>query len=245
MNNSKLSESKTKVYKVVWATNDLVFVVRRGTTSNKKIARDGEIINQTYTFSREQYRLANCGEKITMDDFFRADGANCLDCPFSGNVNGKAGACYTQKYQQYSGFLSMLRSIGESELTPLTDRKIQQILWFCRGKFTRFGSYGEPSLLPFELVSDMVTVSKNHTGYTHQSTKNWAQPFAAHFMASRHADLQTGWRSFSVIMDNTPLKAVSCPASEEMGFISNCSKCGLCSGTSGKGKVDVKIYDHA
>jgi hypothetical protein len=33
-------------------------------------------------------------------------------------------------------------------------------------------------------------------------------------------------------------------ASKEMGFKTNCAKCGLCSGTEGKGKKDIKILEH-
>ena len=39
-------------------------------------------------------------------------------------------------------------------------------------------------------------------------------------------------------------KAVSCPASKEMDYKSNCAKCGLCSGLLGKGTKDVKILQH-
>jgi len=52
-----------------------------------------------------------------------------------------------------------------------------------------------------------------------------------------------GYRSF--VASPTPIsKFISCPASEEMGFKSNCSKCGLCSGTQGKGKKSVIILEH-
>lgn len=240
--------AKSKTYKVVFADKDNIFVVRRGKTSADKVQKDDTPIIQTYTFSREQYRLANLPTgSITMDQFFAADGPNCMDCPFSANQNkGKAGKCYTHKYMQYSGFLSTLRSIKPEQLTPLTEEKHQLILNMTSGLYCRFGMYGEPSLLPFDLVTDMAAVAVNPTGYTHQSTKPWAQKFAKVFRASTHGKGQAGWVSFSVVnsIDEHP-DAILCPASKEGGEKSHCAKCGLCSGTDGKGKkVDVKIVMH-
>jgi hypothetical protein len=37
---------------------------------------------------------------------------------------------------------------------------------------------------------------------------------------------------------------VNCPASKEQGLKSNCSKCGLCSGTQGKGNKSVYTIEH-
>ena len=73
-------------------------------------------------------------------------------------------------------------------------------------------------------------------------------------MASTHNERQAvsakdnyDYRSFVAL---TELKAsdiiqlVQCPASKESGFKSNCSDCGLCSGTNGKGNKGVKILMH-
>ena len=99
--------------RIVWADKDNIFVIRKGKTSNKKITK-GDALVQTYTFSRKQWELANTQKGFGMKKFFALDSTNCLDCPFSGN-QGKGG-CYTHKFNQYVGFLSMLRSIDESEL---------------------------------------------------------------------------------------------------------------------------------
>ena len=52
-----------------------------------------------------------------------------------------------------------------------------------------------------------------------------------------------GYRSFVVSETQIP-GFVPCPASAEQGFKSNCSKCGLCSGTNGKGTKSVNILEH-
>ena len=81
--------------RVVWTTENNVFVIRKGKTSNDKIS-DGSALVQTYTFSREQYELATTQQGFGMKAFFALDAANCKDCPFSGN-QGKGG-CYTHKF---------------------------------------------------------------------------------------------------------------------------------------------------
>ena len=234
--------------KVIWIDGQNVFVVRKGITSNKKIVdTTREKIVQTYTFSIKQWELANTSEDFQMNDFFALDGSNCLDCPFS--VSSGEGGCYTHKFFQYSGMLKMLRSIKPEELTEMTKEKYREICDMSHNTYVRFGTYGEPSLLPIELVEAMTLLSGRWTGYTHQWEKKWANGFSKFFMASTHNQRQSNkaraidYRSFIATKDGTE-SAVGCPASKEMGFKSNCAKCGLCSGTEGKGNKDIKILEH-
>jgi hypothetical protein len=54
-----------------------------------------------------------------------------------------------------------------------------------------------------------------------------------------------GYRSFVAVKESEiPTTFVHCPASKEMDYASNCSKCGLCSGTNGKGNKSVQILEH-
>jgi hypothetical protein len=163
-----------------------------------------------------------------------------------------SSACYTHKMMQYSGFLSSLRSIGKLhesfDYIPEIDAKIHmQIVGLCENKYVRFGTYGEPSLMPIELVGNIIKGAKSWTGYTHQWRKK--PEYAPYFMASTHTEYEEtvasliGYRSF--VASPIPIaQFISCPASEEMGFKSNCSKCGLCSGTMGKGNKSVIILEH-
>ena len=187
---AKKQARKKAVKRVVFADSKNVYVIRKGKTSNKKIS-DGSELVQTYTFSREQYNLANSGTAFKMADFFALDGSNCLDCIFSGNQRAKNPdlkvKCYTHKIMQYSGMLSMLRSIAPSELTNLSILKERQILSMTFNTYVRFGTYGEPSLLPYQLVKDMARTASNWTGYTHQASKEWAEPYNRYFMGSVHS----------------------------------------------------------
>jgi hypothetical protein len=224
--------------------NGVLHAITFGKTTNKKIADASETIGQSFHFSREQFENAG---KVNMGEFFNLDGDVCLDCP----LKGAKGGCYTHKPMQYMGFLSTLKSIrnGSSwdEIPELDGQMIAKIIKHSRGKYFRFGSYGEPSLLPYGLISAICDVAKSWTGYTHQ----WpSRPeLLAYFMASVHTERMenkarnVGWRSFVA----TPTKIdgfVNCPASAEAGFKSTCSKCGLCSGANGKGKKSIYILEH-
>lgn len=236
--------------KLVFRQNDIIHIIGFGKTSNKKIAMPNEKIVQTYHFSREQFEEAQ--GKTTMRDFFAHDGKVCMDCPFAVSNGAKLSACYTHKMMQYSGFLSQLRSVGKQyksfddipELTPLD---YTDIVLKCARLYVRFGTYGEPSLLPLNLVHRICNVAKSWTGYTHQWRKR--DEYAPYFMASVHSAMEEeiatliGYRSFVVASESHP-QFISCPASAEMGFKSNCSKCGLCSGTKGKGNKSVVILEH-
>jgi hypothetical protein len=117
----------------------------------------------------------------------------------------------------------------------------------AQGKFIRFGTYGEPSLHPIEMIEAMVDVADNWTGYTHQWKRS--EVLSKWFMASTHTldesnvAKEQGYRSY--IATPTPIgEVVNCPASKESGYKSSCSKCGLCSGTEGKGKKSIYILNH-
>ena len=234
--------------RVVFRKLDVVHVFRLGNTSNDKIEADKKRkIVQSYSFSRKQFELIAEGKNEGMKHFFSNADSNCLDCPFN-----EFGKCYTHKFNQYVGFISMLKSIasdfGNFESIPAFSRDIHnKIVNLSKNTYVRFGTYGEPSLHPLQLIKDVIAVAVNHTGYTHQ----WAKKPALGdvFMASTHTAeeekiaRENGFRSF--IATDKPIEgAVNCPASKEAGYKSSCSKCGLCSGVEGKGNKSVYILLH-
>lgn len=233
--------------RLVFRIGDTLQVISKNTTSNDKIEADKKRkIVQTYTFSRKQFELIAEGKNTGMREFFSNADSNCLDCPFN-----EFGKCYTHKFNQYVGFISMLKSIAKQYPTfdelPMYDKIIESTsVDMANGTFVRFGTYGEPSLHPIELIRGMVESAENYTGYTHQWDKMDLGEF---FMASTH-DIEgeriarlKGYRSY--IATETPIDGiVNCPASKESGYKSSCSKCGLCSGTQGKGSTSIYILNH-
>ena len=59
--------------RIAWTEDGLLFVIRKGKTTNAKISDGTKPIVQTYTFDMRQYELANCGRKITPSEFFALD----------------------------------------------------------------------------------------------------------------------------------------------------------------------------
>ena len=114
----------------------------------------------------------------------------------------------------------------------------------------RLGSYGDPALLPIELLDDCIGKAPHWTGYTHQ----WPvvdSVYSKYLMASidgispytRSDAKKLGYRTFRVLGKGDKLEKgeIMCP-NYTHGI--TCSKCGLCSGTSGRGKADIAIPAH-
>lgn len=220
-------------------------VFKLGKTTNEKISAGTSKIVQVYTYSMEQVEyVKNSGGTISYKQFFDLANSNCFDCPFRGYLK-----CYTHKFTQARGFVSSIKSIlAKNEIEQFDQSSFNRIVELCKGRYVRFGTYGEPTVLPLELVEAMVKVSSTHTGYTHQ----WQNKpeFAPYFMASTHSIWQAavasklGYRSFIAtknMLDQSD--AISCPASKEQGYKSTCEKCGLCGGHR-KGKKNIQILEH-
>lgn len=232
--------------RITFRRNNTVQVFRLGTTSNEKISSNKkEKVVQTYTFSKKQFDLIANGGDYSMKNFFSNADTNCLDCPFNS-----FGKCYTHAYSQYSGFLSMLKSIARQyptfESIP-REYDIDALIKMATDRYVRLGTYGEPSLHPLEVIENLIYVSSSWTGYTHQYKHS---DLGKYFMASTHSleeakkATDLGYRSF-IVSDESLAGTVSCPASKEAGYKSTCDKCNLCSGTLGtKSKKDINILTH-
>jgi hypothetical protein len=121
-----------------------------------------------------------------------------------------------------------------------------------KGKFVRFGAYGEPVLLGHTVVKGIAELAANFTGYTHQwhiPQYEWSKDY---FMASVESEsLMTkanhkGFRTFRVRTKQSsilPTQEVICPASKEGGRKATCVNCALCKGTSSKAK-NIVIIKH-
>jgi hypothetical protein len=236
---------------LVFKHKDTIQVVTLATTKNDKIESNKKRkIVQTYTFSYKQFELVKkrfeTNEAIGMKNFFSNADSNCLDCPFNSY-----GKCYTHKFNQYVGFISSLKSVfkkfGSIDNIPNFDiSMLDKVTKMSKGTYVRFGTYGEPSLHPIELIRSMVKVCDNWTGYTHQWNKT---NLGDYFMASTHTTSEQqsaeilGYRSF--VATENKLGYVGCPASKEMGYKSSCSACNLCSGKLGtKTNKSIEIILH-
>lgn len=123
---------------------------------------------------------------------------------------------------------------------------------FIRGRKIRFGTYGEPVLIPFDLMMHLASISAGWTGYTHQ----WSQIRYANYrrllMASVHGltgpwsrehAKHLGWRTFRTMRGGEPAAGERlCPASKEAGHRLSCNTCNLCDG-EGRRKIGLDLVD--
>lgn len=189
------------------------------------------------------------------------DLAICNDCPMRGLVatrkrrrKGKKNfrACYVNVGQGPAMVYGALRRGRYVDYNPAEHDR------FIAGRKIRFGTYGEPVLIPLELLRHLASISSGWTGYTHQ----WANPAYAEYrfllMASVHGlsgpwsrehAKSLGWRTFRTMRDGEPADGEAlCPASKEAGHRLSCLTCNLCDGAGrrkiGLGLVDVYIPGH-
>jgi hypothetical protein len=181
------------------------------------------------------------------------DEASCMDCVHSKRVNA---TCYVRKGMSDMGLKSKVSSLNKAyQSGDIVIRDADEIasneVDKCRGKFVRFGAYGEPVLLGQDNVKAIADVARNYTGYTHQwhvDKYGWASRY---FMASVENELLMrkangrGWRTFRVRgkHDDKFNDEVMCPASKESGRRVTCDKCGLCKGQS-IGAKSITIIKH-
>lgn len=169
------------------------------------------------------------------------DEAICGSCPHRSKNSGGSGACYVNVGQ---GPRSTWAAHERTGSVPFDVNRLA-------GRKVRFGTYGDPAAVPFEVWESIAAVAESVTAYTHQ----WrtADPrFAELCMASADSAQETadanskGYRTFEVRPLGTakPKGSVVCPASEEAGKKLVCASCMMCGGASSKQTRNITIMAH-
>lgn len=219
----------------------VINVIQCKPSANKKLGINNMII-QTYHFSEDQ-----------LTDF-RNDKDNCLDCPYSFNQNGgKSGKCYTHKGMQLLGLKSMLKRLSKMPIPTFSQDNFDKFTTYVSSytvELTRLGAYGEPTLLPIQVLDRITSLAKGHTGYTHQWGKPEVKDYSKYLMASTHNKFETsaanslGFRAFQSA-DVQDTKMAICPASKEFtGKKKTCVECTACNGTKNGRKNNLFIQKH-
>lgn len=118
-----------------------------------------------------------------------------------------------------------------------------------KGKFIRFGSYGDPAAVPAEVWQELKSIASGTTGYTHQWHKDDQLKglcMASTDTAEEYSQaIAKGWRSFRVrgAGETMQRKEIVCPASEEAGKKLSCIDCRACGGADGR-KSNIVISVH-
>jgi len=167
------------------------------------------------------------------------DDAVCGDCTHRIN-----GTCYVVTFQgpraAYDSYKAGRYATFDGDYSIFSERKV------------RFGAYGDPSLIPFDIVRNIADNCVSWTGYTHQWNNPVGAEYAKFFQASCDSVelLETatdkGWGSFTVLpvgfdKASLPFKTTRCPASIDDTV--QCIDCGLCNGaTRHAHKVVIEVH---
>lgn len=104
------------------------------------------------------------------------------------------------------------------------------------GRKVRLGAYGDPAAVPASVWRSLIGDVKTFTGYTHQWRDSPDISDLCMASCETREDVLDAWalgyRTFRVMQpDQEAMEGeLVCPASEEMGKLTTCDRCGLCAG---------------
>lgn len=171
-----------------------------------------------------------------------ADDVICGDCPMRG-VLGKGRACYVNVGQAP---LAIWQAYRAGSYAVADD-----IPGLFKGKRVRLGAYGDPAMVPYDVLRDIVSGARMWTGYTHQ-WRGISAAYADMLMASCETEddlaaaREAGYRAFVVVPEHGdfPTGTVECMNTAN-GV--TCADCGACAGTRMGAKpaaVSIAIRAH-
>jgi hypothetical protein len=215
-----------------------IVVIATGFNSGSANSKTGGMI-QTYILSREDepHLLIKDGR----------DESICGDCVHRGN-DTRGRSCYVQVGQ---GPLNVYRAWGRNRYPVMPDELYTRFA----NRRVRFGAYGDPAAVPWEVWNKISTHADSCTGYTHQ-WKHAAKRYAEWCMASvdslEEAKLAQngGYRTFRVGLEGQVGRQKGealCPASEEAGKKLQCFECMACDGlqSNRKGSIFIPVHGNA
>ena len=174
------------------------------------------------------------------------DTAICGDCPLKTKV------CYVNV-----GFgpASKWRAYQRGSY-PTIDAETLAIILRDRGIGIRWGAYGDPAMLPFELIDKVMRLSGvHHTSYVHQWRETWFDP--RHLIYSMGSidnentrelfkSIYPDGRTYRMAQnyENILENEIKCPSKNAQGKrVVTCDQCRLCAG-SGKQAKDIVIVEN-
>lgn len=170
----------------------------------------------------------------------------CGDCPI-------VSLCYVNLGQGVQAAWKSYKGGKYSVYTPKVHDE------YIKNFGVRFGAYGDPTLLPLDMVQRLASVSDGKwTGYTHQWAKPAYQAYRPYFMASVHDDITPddyvqaaalGWRYYRVSANGPYPGEVVCPyANKTLPYLVRCDGCFACNGAhrpvGDRQKVNIYIPPH-
>ena len=175
------------------------------------------------------------------------DTSVCGDCPFS---SGRG--CYVAVHWAPLG---VWRAYHAGAYSPRKGAVLLDKGSIAKGRKIRFGAYGDPGLVPYEVLSEIAQASDGWTGYTHMWDK--IPPWYRYLLMASVESAETygkakalGYRCFYVVPVDTPGQPephmMQCAAERDRNPKS-CADCMACAGTRYEivaNAVDVWIDAH-
>jgi hypothetical protein len=171
-----------------------------------------------------------------------ADAAICGTCPHRGDLaTGRKRSCYVNVGQAPNAVYRAFRA-GSYSFLPMA-----QYADVFKGRAVRLGAYGDPAVIPQQIVALICSFASRHTGYTHQWTRaEWLKPFVMASCDSTSDFIQAthhGWRTFRVSATREAKPSeILCPASTEAGNRTQCARCGLCNGAGSAKNIFIPVH---
>lgn len=158
---------------------------------------------------------------------------------------GAFDACYVRNFHFHIMRIQQaLQSYIDGTIPKMTFKSFLNLVRKCNSP-VRFGEFGDPCSISFDIVSKIAKASRiGHSGYTHQ-WKTADQRFSTILMASveNEKDYQLaksmGWKSFGINLPAVKGERINCPADKQAY---KCETCLLCHGN--KAKVSIVIESH-
>jgi hypothetical protein len=221
-------KAKASLHNTYVITYPEAYMVVTSVLEASKNIKTGAMI-QTYLISRE---------RLTESSVF---GAKCNECPL-------VKECYVQR-DKMSVRRALVRLLS-GESTSYVHATLDEVMPLLNGRSVRFGSYGDPTSIPYADLKRISEACVEWTGYTH-FWRSVDHRYSALLMASVEStdgELEAwanGWRPFRVILNSDDRvliteNMIECPHYTR-GV--QCITCGLCKGTSSKAK-GVYVFEH-
>jgi hypothetical protein len=178
-----------------------IVVIATGLDGSSKNGKTGKLV-QTWILVED----TNPSVAIVLD----LDRSICGDCPH------RRKSCYVNVTWAPAKVWKAYKAGKYPIYSPAQHREL------FKGRGMRFGSYGDPAAVPFDVWAQVLPIIPVRTGYTHQ-WRTCDPQFRLLCMAScetegdRELAKQMGYRTFRVRVKSQPVmeQEVVCPASEE------------------------------
>lgn len=201
-----------------------IVVIATMATAN---AKTGDIV-QTWILRDDVSPVDAVREKL--------DSSVCGMCP---HRHALGGGCYVQPFHAP---LSIWNSYKKGNYKDFDRADLHAF----HGRRVRFGAYGDPAAVPFEVWAQLLDVVAGYTGYTHQVHHKRFDPriaticqISADTAKEAKQAQKKGYKTFRVKTANgATLPGEIVCLSETMGI--TCLECGLCDGR----KANIVINAH-